>query len=375
MRRAFSILLLNVKSFFKSPGVIVLMFVMPVVFSWIFGGMSVDSEKSKPLVNIVVANNETSKAVTKLLTKEKNFHWKQEGIAQARKNVSAQKAIAAIVVPEDIERRMKTQQPLFEVIVQKKTEDYLALEPYLQGTAQLVRSSYTATESQQETGFTALLTQVAQQKGVTIEQQTVQKNTDKLVGTNLMIVGFAMMFMMFGLSGAASIILDEKKGGTWRRLFTSPARKIEIIGGYLGAYFLLGWIQFSVLLIAMKWMFQTSWGNLLYLIPFTSLVIITIVGFGLMVAGLVKTKQQATAMNSVIIVSSCMLGGVYWPLDIVPEIMQKVALGVPQSWAMSGFKEIISGSLHLGTLLEATLALVGFSLAFYIIGLRGMKYE
>jgi ABC-2 type transport system permease protein len=111
------------------------------------------------------------------------------------------------------------------------------------------------------------------------------------------------------------------------------------------------------------------------LIPFASLVILSVVGFGLMIAGLVKTKQQASAISAVLIVSTCMLGGVYWPIDVVPDIMQKIALGVPQSWAMSGFKEIISGSLHSATLVKDTLALVGFSALFFFIGLRGIKFE
>jgi ABC-2 type transport system permease protein len=181
--------------------------------------------------------------------------------------------------------------------------------------------------------------------------------------------------MMFGLSGAASAILDERIAGTWGRLLVTPANKVQISLGYLCAYFFMGWVQFAVLMTAMKLLFDASWGKFAYLIPFASLVILSVVGFGMMIAGLVKTKQQATALSSVLIVSTSMLGGLYWPLDVVPEIMQKIALGVPQSWAMSGFKEIISGSLNSGLLLKDTLVLSGFTLLFFIIGLKGMKFE
>jgi ABC-2 type transport system permease protein len=70
-----------------------------------------------------------------------------------------------------------------------------------------------------------------------------------------------------------------------------------------------------------------------------------------------------------------MLGGVYWPIEFVPEVMQKMALAVPQSWAMSGFKEIISGSLHFETLLKDTLALFGFSALFFSIAVKRIKFE
>jgi ABC-2 type transport system permease protein len=42
---------------------------------------------------------------------------------------------------------------------------------------------------------------------------------------------------------------------------------------------------------------------------------------------------------------------------------------------MSGFKEIISGSLHTETLIKDSLALLGFTAFFFLIGLRLVKYE
>jgi ABC-2 type transport system permease protein len=235
--------------------------------------------------------------------------------------------------------------------------------------------SYQATDQLEDEAFPKVLEAITTSKGVMVEKQTIQKDTNNLVEINLMFVGFAIMFMMFGLSGAASMILDERIGGTWGRMMVSPASKLQISLGYLLAYFFMGWIQLAVLMTTMNLLFETSWGKLIYIIPFASLVIFCVVGFGLMIAGIVKTKQQAMAISAVLIVSTCMLGGVYWPIDIVPEIMQKIALAVPQTWAMAGFKEIISGSLHAGTLLKDSAVLLGFTGLFMFIGLRGIKFE
>ena len=202
----------------------------------------------------------------------------------------------------------------------------------------------------------------------------IQKDGNKATAVSLTAVGFTIMFMMFGISGAASTILDERKEGTWQRLLTTPTAKAQIMVGYVLSYFLMGWFQLLVLAIAMSFLFGAVWGNLVYFIPFVSLIILTIIGFGLMMAGLVKTSQQAGALNAVLIVSTCMLGGVYWPLEIVPEFMQQIALGVPQSWMMAGLREIISGSLYTPTLLKAVFTLVGFSAIFFTIGLKNMKF-
>ncbi|EKN62684.1 ABC-2 type transporter [Neobacillus bataviensis LMG 21833] len=51
MRKIWTIVTLHLKEFFTTPGSLVLMFVMPALFSWIFGGISVNSEQNKPIVN------------------------------------------------------------------------------------------------------------------------------------------------------------------------------------------------------------------------------------------------------------------------------------------------------------------------------------
>lgn len=39
-----------------------------------------------------------------------------------------------------------------------------------------------------------------------------------------------------------------------------------------------------------------------------------------------------------------MLAGVYWPLEIMPNFMQRLAEFIPQTWAIRGFRDIASGS-------------------------------
>jgi ABC-2 type transport system permease protein len=370
MRKILTISWLHLKEFFKTPGAWVLMFILPILFSWIFGGMQVDSEQNKPVVNVVVNEGNSTNETFELLKKNNDYNWKKVTLQNAKSNVSEQESIAAVVIPNDIEKRIKDKKPLLDIILRSKNEDYLALEQYLQGSANLLIRSYQAAEAN---ALPEVLEAVVMSKGAQVEVLTVQKDGSNMVNVNLMFVGFTMMFMMFGLSGAASTILDERRGGTWERLMITPANRSQIVAGYTLSYFLMGWIQLLVLMTAMNLMFDTSWGKISYIIPFASLVILCVVGFGLMIAGIVKTKQQASAISAVLIVSTCMLGGVYWPIEFVPEFMQKIALAVPQSWAMSGFKEIISGSLHFATLLKDSAMLLGFSMLFFFIGIRGMR--
>ncbi|NMD70822.1 ABC transporter permease [Bacillus sp. DNRA2] len=375
MHRILAILMLHLKEFAKSPASWVLMILMPVVFSFIFGGMAMNSETAKPVVNIVANDDVVSTEVVKLLKQNDQYQWEMVTETKAKNNVLEQEAIAAVVIPANLKQRLADRNALFDTILQRKSEQYMGLEPFINGTAQLLVRTYQVTGEIKSEDFAKVLSAINSTAKINVEKKILQKNDETKDAVNLMFVGFAIMFMMFGLTGAASTILDEKLGGTWARLFISPATKLEISVGYLVSYFLMGWIQFAVLMLAMNLMFDIKWSHLEYLIPFASLVILCVVGFGLMIAGLVKTKQQAMALSAVVITSTCMLGGVYWSLDLVPEFMKKISLAVPQSWAMAGFEEIISGSLHTGTLITDTLVLFGFSIVFFSIGLRLIKYD
>jgi ABC-2 type transport system permease protein len=375
MRKISAIALLHLKSLFTSPAAIVLMFVMPIMFSLIFGGIgSGDSAATKPLVVIVGGNDETSKQAFNLLAANKQYAWREATKKEASELVNAQKAIAALQIKSDIQEKIVQKAPVFTIMVQRKTQEYEALKRYVEGVGSILTQTSQLTAGLDRNVYHALLDKVAAREPIIIKQQVIQKDSSKTESVSLLAVGFTIMFMMFGISGAASTILDERAGGTWQRLLTSPTAKIQVMTGYLLSYFLMGWIQLAVLMVTMKLFYGAVWGKLTYFIPFATLVIITIVGFGLMMASVVKTRQQASALSTVLIVSTCMIGGVYWPLDIVPEFMKQLSKAVPQSWMINGLREIISGSLYTATIVNAGFALMCFSAVFFTIALKKIKF-
>lgn len=376
MPKILAIAWLHLKSQLSSPAAIVLLFIMPIMFSVIFGGLgSGDSVQNKPLVLIVGAQDEANIQTIRLLSANEQFTWEESDEVSARDRVLNQEAIAAVKIADTILDHLEKEEPLFELIVQRKTQEYAALHRYVEGVGRTLAQASQFSAGMDEGFYQSFLEKVAKREPISISHEIIQKDNSNAEAVSLLAVGFTIMFMMFGISGAASIILDERVGGTWQRLLISPTTKFQMMTGYLLSYFLMGWTQLSVLMITMNLIYGATWGKLIYFIPFATLVIITIVGFGLMMAGIVKTRQQAGAVSTVLIVSTCMLGGVYWPLDIVPEFMQQLAKGVPQSWMITGFREIISGSLYTPAIQNAVLVLMGFSFIFFAIGLKKIKFD
>ena len=69
------------------------------------------------------------------------------------------------------------------------------------------------------------------------------------------------------------------------------------------------------------------------------------------------------------------LGGAWWPIEIVPTWMQKIALMLPTGWAMRGFQDIIVRGLGLQEILLEAVVLIGFGLLFLSIGIWRFRYE
>ena len=78
-----------------------------------------------------------------------------------------------------------------------------------------------------------------------------------------------------------------------------------------------------------------SGGNLLGIIILVSVLLLAVIGLALLLASIVKTTEQQSALGNIVVISTCMIGGLYWPIEIEPRNKcQAVANFIPQTWAI-----------------------------------------
>lgn len=322
-----------------------MLFLLPLVFSVIFGGIGMGSYatggEKKPKVAIVLEACQTCNEVAGYLKRNQSYEWEYFELQVAKDAVEAQSIIAAIIIPQNITERLQQSKPVFDVIVNNKTESYLPLSHYIDGIAnQLHMYSSTLAITDQADALKEVINAVNQVEPVNIKLETFQErgNLDESNSASSMTisVGFAVMFMMFAISNSASNIHQERKEYSWQRLFISGTSNTIISVGTMLAYFIIGWMQFATVITFMHVVFNVNWGNIVYLILFGSLMIMTVVSFSLLLVTLVNSKEKADTLSIIIVVSTCMLGGVYWPIDFVPPVMQMIGAFTPQYWMMKG---------------------------------------
>jgi ABC-2 type transport system permease protein len=180
------------------------------------------------------------------------------------------------------------------------------------------------------------------------------------------IIGFMLMFMMSLINSTVSIIMEDRKQMTMARIYTAPVRSFEIVMGNFMGSFLVGSLQILLILSITRYILQFD-----YHLPFVSQLVImeffllASMGIASAVAGMVKNSSNITSLNTLIITPTCMLGGCFWPVSIMPDWMQKLSNFVPQKWAIDAIQRMSMGQglmnvlLNLGVLALFAIILLG----------------
>ncbi len=181
-----------------------------------------------------------------------------------------------------------------------------------------------------------------------------------------------VMMLVFNMSG---VILEERSLGTWGRLLTAPTARSGILSGYLLSFFMTGMFQFAVLVGISTLLFRVHWGPVLPLAAMAAAFILCSSGLGLFLAGLVRTAEQQRTIGVLVVSSISMLGGVYWPLELLGDTMRRIGYLTPQAWAMEGFREVMLRGGDWGGLVWPLTVLLTLALVCMTAGLARVRYS
>jgi ABC-2 type transport system permease protein len=258
--------------------------------------------------------------------------------AALREAVIGQDGIAGILIPGSYSEDLITgQEPQIGIYELKATQASIMLTMRIEELGDRLKETAVMVASGAEPGADreALLAAVLQEaeKHHVGGVRTDYKLYSKMGLTT--VTGFTLMFLMGLVTSAVSIIMDDRRQRTMMRTFSAPVRSYEIaIGNFLGS-FLVGVIQILVILMLGRWVLRYDYGLPMstYFLILSAFMLVSM-GIASTVAGLIRNPNNAGMLNALILTPTCMLGGCFWPLSIMPDYMQKAANFVPQKWAI-----------------------------------------
>jgi ABC-2 type transport system permease protein len=182
--------------------------------------------------------------------------------------------------------------------------------------------------------------------------------------------GWAMMFLLFSLSGMATSLFEEKKAGLFLRLLASPVRRSHLLWSKYVFGIAIGLVQLIALFFAGRLMFGidviSNFGNLIVICLAAAMAC---TAFGMLLASITRTQAAAQGLATLLILTMSSIGGAWFPTSFMPEFIQRISKLTVVYWSMEGFAQVLWNGCTLAELLPTVGVLLGMTAALVAVSL------
>lgn len=217
----------------------------------------------------------------------------------------------------------------------------------------------------------------ASERPITIEQTTQMTPTDSgIAGIDYFAVSMTSMFLVFGAMFGAFGFVTERREQTLMRLLTTPTARATVIGGKMVGVWIVGMLQFIVLYLFTSLAFGVDWGDdPVATFTVAAAVLVAVTGLAVLIASLAKTERGVGGIGSLVIQLMALIGGVFFPITILPEWLQPIRYASIMGWSMEGMQDIQLHGATLSGVVAPILALIGMGVVFFAFGIWRLRME
>lgn len=373
MIRAYYIGVNDLKLFLRDKSSYIWLLVMPLAFAYFMGfamGDGSDPRNARPSILIV---NDDDGFLSELFLEALG----DQGLRPVSEE-NAENAARGLTIPGDFsEKILSKEKTVFDFFrIEGKADEQSFLAQVIVMRAVVAFNGYLV-EYAMDNGSEATLTEdglrsvMVEPNPVVLDARFAGKKPIP-VGYNLSLPGNLVMYLMvnlmvFGGAGIAS----ERRLGVLRRLSINPITKAELLAGKLFGLMLLACVQIGVFLVLGQFAFGVNVGDNLFGIVLTLLLFSWVASSaGLLIGFAFKAEEKIIGLSLMIALPMAALGGCWWPLEIVSETLQKVALAFPTRWALDALHQLITFGGDLSNVWGHLGVLVGFGLAVNLLAMR-----
>ncbi len=308
-----------------------MMLAVPLILSFVTGLAFSQDEYSVPVAFVDNDGSEIAQDMIRALSVPP-YRITIVAEEEARDLVGDREVSAAIIIPPGLERSLREGEPE-EIAVLRADfqESPRMVEQHLTGLLVQIQSAAAAASLAEARGvswteaYRAARDLWEPDPPVTVEVTALDGtiHSEIPIGYNLSSPGYVVMFgMMTVIVAGASTILSERDGGTLGRLLAAPLSRSQLMTGKTLGIILGGIVQMFLLILLDQILFGVNWGSNL---PALMLLVISLGiasgGIGIFLASLCRTSSQASATGVLVVLTMSMLGGTWWPLEVIPSHM------------------------------------------------------
>lgn len=203
-------------------------------------------------------------------------------------------------------------------------------------------------------GGNALFSQLIRIESVQVAGQDVKSPAaTRIVG------GWAMQFLLFALSAAATALFYERDQGIFHRILAGPVSRAQILWSKFIYGICIGMLQLITLFLAGRILYGIDVENHIgYLLLVCAFAAAACTAFGMLLAAVSPSPEAASGLATFLILLMCAVGGAWFPVTLMPEFIQQASKLTLVYWAMEGFAQVLWADASFMELLP-TLGILG----------------
>lgn len=180
------------------------------------------------------------------------------------------------------------------------------------------------------------------------------------------VIGLNMMFS--SLFGVGFVIVRYRKNGVLKRLKATPLSSLEFVSAQVVSRLLIVTVTSIIVYtganIFLNFRMHGSYLNLLLV---TMLSITCLIAFGLIFAARFRSEEVASGVINVALWPMIAFSGIFFSLENVPQILQRIARAFPLTHFLEGTRSIMLEGAGLLEISANLLALGGMTVLFLLV--------
>jgi ABC-2 type transport system permease protein len=186
--------------------------------------------------------------------------------------------------------------------------------------------------------------------------------------------GMSVMFLLFGSMFGAFSMVRERSDWTLPRMLTSPASKLDVIGGKMLGVFVVGVLQWSAL-FGFALALGVHWADVAG--PLWALALATVAaatGLAVLLSTVGTSVRAVSGVGPLVIQLSAVAGGSMIPVSQFPAWLQPVRFLTVNGWAIDGMLAVMRGG-GFGQIWGSVVALLVMAGAFFAVGVWRLRWQ
>ena len=338
-----------------------LIIVIPIIQLVLFG-YAVRTEV-RNLSTVVLDESRTAESRSLVSVMEQTQNFRITGNVQSRdevrKWIESGRARAAIIIPPDFERNIKSHRTA-EAQVIVDAADPLASASAIGGAA--LAASVRATAIADPTA----------NRLPPLDVRVRPWYNPALRSAVYIVPGLIGVLLSLTLLLVTSIaIARERERGTFEQLVVTPISKTDIMLGKLLPFVAIAYLQMTSVLVLGKILFHVPIRGSVTLLYLLSLgFIVANLAVGLLVSTLVKTQLQAMQLSVFFLMPNILLSGFMFPIDAMPPVARWLAYALPLTYYLTILRGVLLKGIGIEYLWHETLVLLGFAGLLIVISVK-----